>query len=233
MNQSNPLVSVIIPVYNCERYVEAAIQSVLAQTHTSTEIIVIDDGSTDATADAVKQYVPQIKYVFQSNKGPDSARNHGIDLAVGSFFSFLDADDLWIRDKLALQLEAFTKDPNLDAVFGHIEQFISGELDESIRPRVVMRPGPIPGYTFESMLIRRDSFFRVGKFGTDHTLGAFLDWHAQAREKGLKILMLPEIVASRRIHFNNLGIRRANAQSDYLRLIKRILDRRRSINYRE
>jgi len=231
MNQSNPLVSVIIPAYNCQRYVEEAIHSLLAQTYTSTEIIVIDDGSTDATADAVKHYVPPVKYAFQPNGGPDSARNHGIDLARGSFFAFLDADDLWVRDKLALQLDAFTKDPNLDAVFGHIEQFISAELNENLRSRIMMRPGPMPGYTFESMLVRRDSFFEVGKFNTDHTLGAFLDWHARAQEKGLKSLMLPDIVASRRIHSDNLGIRRANAQSDYLRLLKGILDRRRSIDY--
>ena len=227
MNQSNPLVSVIIPAYNCERYIEEAIHSVLAQTYTSIEIIVIDDGSTDATADAVKKY-PSVKYKFQPNRGPDSARNYGIDLAGGTFFAFLDADDLWVQDKLALQLDAFAKDPNLDAVFGHIEQFISPEIDQSLRPRIVMRPAPMAGYTFESMLIRRDSFFKVGKFNTDHTLGAFLEWHARAQQKGLKSLMLSDVVSKRRIHSDNLGIRQAKAQSDYLKVLKGILDRRRT-----
>ncbi|HTY26118.1 MAG TPA: glycosyltransferase family A protein [Desulfomonilaceae bacterium] len=227
MNQSTPLVSVIIPAYNCERYIEEAIHSVLAQTYTSTEIIVIDDGSTDATADAVMKYRPLIKYEFETNRGPDSARNYGIDLAEGSFLAFLDADDLWVRDKLELQLDAFANDTKLDAVFGHIEQFITPELGENQRPKIMMRPGPIAGYTFETMLIKRDSFLEVGKFNTDHTLGAFLEWYARAREAGLKTLMLTEIVAKRRLHLNNLGIRQAKAQSDYLRVVKGILDKRR------
>src|SRR5436853_749734 len=100
------LVSVIIPVYNCEQYLAEAIQSVLAQTHPTIELIVVDDGSTDNSAAVAKSFAV-VRYVFQRQGGPGAARNRGISLARGSFLAFLDADDVWVAGKLTRQLAAF------------------------------------------------------------------------------------------------------------------------------
>src|SRR5262245_16865951 len=124
-------ISVIIPVYNGERYLAEALVSVLAQTHPPTEIIVVDDGSTDTTAQIAQRYAPRIHYHFRPRgavSGAAAARNHGAYLAQGDYLAFLDADDVWLPDKLRLQMAAFAHDPALDQVFGHVQQFISPEL---------------------------------------------------------------------------------------------------------
>src|SRR5215203_2881736 len=112
------VVSAIIPVYNSERYLAEAIESVLVQTYPSHEIIVVDDGSIDGSAQVAKRFGSAVRYVFQRQAGVGAARNHGVELAEGRFFAFLDADDLWTKDKLQLQLAAFAADPELEAVFG-------------------------------------------------------------------------------------------------------------------
>lgn len=107
--QDTPVISVILPAYQAERYIDQAIMSVLRQTCTQTwELLVIDDGSSDHTPEIVRKYVkyPQIRYVRRkSNHGVAAARNLGIRLARGEYVAFLDADDWWDKDKLKLQME--------------------------------------------------------------------------------------------------------------------------------
>ncbi len=98
----SPLISIIMPVYNAERFVAEAIESVLAQTLTDWELIIVDDGSTDATPGVLKRYAdPRILMIRQENKGEGSARNTGLDVARGSYIGFLDADDMYLPDALA------------------------------------------------------------------------------------------------------------------------------------
>ena len=160
MNHPASLVSVVIPVYNCESYLGESIQSVLDQVYRPIEVIVVDDGSTDGSPAVAQSFVtPELRYVYQPHSGLSAARNKGISHSQGSFLAFLDSDDLWLPRKLTLQLEAFHSDPELDMVFGQIEHFISPELagkfDEHDRPL----PGNFPGYSAGTMLIRKSSFF--------------------------------------------------------------------------
>jgi glycosyltransferase involved in cell wall biosynthesis len=224
---NSPLVSVIIPVYNGERYLAEAIGSVLAQTYRPVEIIVVDDGSTDGSADVAKRFDSPVRYDFQPNSGAGAARNRGVGLAQGSFLAFLDADDLWAEGKLARQIAAFDDDPELAMVFGHVKQFYSPELDEHVKKRIGLLVETIPGHHVGAMLIKRGAFLRVGMFETGWQIGEFIDWHARAVELGLKSSMLPEIVMKRRIHMNNMGRRERKHQTDYVRILKASLDRRR------
>jgi len=112
----NPLVSVIIPTYNSAKYIEEALESVFKQTLQDFEIIVVDDGSTDGTGEILKDYSDRIKYIFQKNSGPASARNKGIKIARGEYIAFLDADDLWMPTKLEKQVAMFDKNKNLGMV---------------------------------------------------------------------------------------------------------------------
>jgi len=227
MTEKNDLVSVIIPVYNCERYLAEAIESALAQTYRPIEVIVLDDGSTDGSGDVAKRFAPPVRYYFQPNAGLGTARNKGISLAQGSAFAFLDADDLWLEDKLTRQMAVFDDNPELDMVFGYAKQFNSPELDEQSQTKI--RPGEeiLPGYIAGTMLIKRDAFYRVGLFETDWRVGEFIDWYLKAMERGLKSFLLPEVVMKRRIHENNMGIRERKHQRDYVRILKAALDRRR------
>ena len=114
MIENDNLVSVIIPVYNGELYLDEAIESALGQPYRPIEVIVVDDGSTDGSAEVAKQFDSPMRYCFQPNAGLGAARNKGISLAQGSFFAFLDADDLWLENKLTRQMALFDKNPELD-----------------------------------------------------------------------------------------------------------------------
>lgn len=111
-----PAVSVIIPAYNCDRYIVQAVESVLQQEDCNYEIIIIDDGSTDATEYVLKPYRDRLRYVKQANKGVAAARNHGIAIAKADFIAFLDADDYFLPGKLALQAEMLFKRPDLGII---------------------------------------------------------------------------------------------------------------------
>lgn len=119
----NETISVIIPAYNAEQYIRAAIQSVLAQTHPAQEIIIVDDGSTDGTRQAVEELqkqrgsdAPVIRYIYQQNQGPAAARNTGIKNAVGDYVAFLDADDRWLPARLERQMAVLRTRPDAGLV---------------------------------------------------------------------------------------------------------------------
>jgi len=113
MNDSMPLVSVVIPAHNSSRLISRAIDSVLSQTWTSVEVIVVDDGSTDDTLEVLGGYGPRICVLQKENGGPSSARNLGIANARGEFIAFLDSDDYWLPEKLERQMSVFENDKDI------------------------------------------------------------------------------------------------------------------------
>jgi len=226
MNKINSLVSVIIPVYNCEKYLGQAIESVLEQTYYPVEVIVVDDGSTDESADVARRFA-NVTYCFQPNQGIGAARNRGVDLAKGGFFGFLDADDIWVYNKLSYQMRAFEETPELDMVFGYTQQFLSPELDETAKAKLEHAGEIMPGYVAGTLLIKRDSFFRAGYFATNWRIGEFVDWYLKAMELELTSFIVPDVVMKRRIHNDNIGIRERDSRTDYVRILKASLDRRR------
>ncbi len=233
MREKRPLVSVVITVFNGEEYLREAIESVLGQTYRSFELIVVDDGSTDNSGAIAKSFASQLRYFYQDNSGQGAALNRGIELSGGCFLSFLDADDLWTEDKLMHQVAAFDNNPDVDMVFGQVEQFYSSELDENQRKRIRIPAKIMRGFFKGSMLIKRDSFFRVGTFDTRWKLGDFIDWYLRAMEKGLRSVMLNEVVMLRRIHADNMGIRERKLRPEFVRILKASLDRRRKIHNAE
>jgi glycosyltransferase involved in cell wall biosynthesis len=225
MNQIHSTVSVIIPVYNGERYLSAAIESVLAQTVLPLEIVIVDDGSTDESKMVARRFVPNVRVVTQSNGGPAAARNRGVGLARGDFLAFLDADDLWVSNKLQRQLQALAADPALAMVFGQVEQFYSPELSQTTALPALGNRHLLAGIHVGAMLIRRTTFVQVGLFDPQWQAAEFIEWYGRAQALGLKSLVLPALVMRRRIHTTNLGIRAQHvARREYLRLAKRKVD---------
>jgi glycosyltransferase involved in cell wall biosynthesis len=227
--EKNCIVSVVITVYNGEPYLTQAIESVLEQTYRPIEIIVVDDGSTDETASIAKQYHNQVRYVRQNNLGAGAARNLGVELTQGLFLAFLDADDLWVTEKLTWQMAVLASDQSVDTVFGHVQQFVSPEVSHERAKQLNQFVEIIPGYHAGSMLIKREAFQRVGKFTTNFELGEFLDWYSRGMDLGLTMRMLPEIVMRRRIHNTNQSLCKREHRVDYARFVKTVLDRRRKM----
>jgi len=140
-----PAVSVIMPGYNVEPYIGVAIESVLAQTFTDWELIVIDDGSTDRTsaiAEAFTREDPRLRLVRQENRGISAARNHGLRVSTAPFIAILDSDDLWAPTFLATQMAVFDANPDVDVVTGNA-WFLGGKFDgHPARPTPDTRPNP-------------------------------------------------------------------------------------------
>lgn len=113
----SPKISIIIPTYNYARFLPEAIESVLKQTYKDYEIIVVDDGSTDNTKEIIDKYKDKIRYIYQENKGLPSARNTGIKSAKGEYFAFLDSDDVFLPEKLELQIGRFDRNSSLGMVY--------------------------------------------------------------------------------------------------------------------
>jgi glycosyltransferase involved in cell wall biosynthesis len=221
-------VSVVIAVYNGERYLADAIRSVLAQTQRPREVIVVDDGSTDGSVAIAEGFAPDVQCYARPHAGVGAALNFGVAQATGEFLAFLDADDLWASDKLARQVSVFGSPGEPDMVFGHAQQFLSPELTPEQRARLLCPTAPMPGIVKGTLLIRRGVFARVGPFDTTHNLGDFIDWYLRAREAGLGHVLLPDVLLRRRIHHTSLGTRERDSRADYAHILKASLDRRRT-----
>lgn len=149
-----PRVSVIIPTYNRKDYVQEAIDSVLAQTYTDYEIIVVDDGSTDGTGEALQaRYGDRIRYVWQENQGESVARNRGIEMARGEYVAFLDSDDMWLPEKLEKQIAFLSENPEIKLVFSSAVMIDAGGriIGDDSRKATATPPKPL---TLEELCFR-------------------------------------------------------------------------------
>lgn len=208
-----PKFSVIIPAYNCEKFVGEAIESVFNQTYLDLEIIVIDDGCTDSTKSVIKQYVSdKLVYIFQENQGVSTARNRGIDIAKGEYIAFLDCDDLWLPEKLEKQLELLEKKPQIALVFSDCYIIDSAG---NILKRSFDKGRPPRGEVFNELLmenfipiptvvIRKKVFERIGGF--DARFGIAADYHLTLRvAESFTIDFIDIPLAKYRIHQSNMS----------------------------
>lgn len=224
-----PVISVVIPVYNTEKYLACAIESVLDQKgNFALDLIVLDDGSTDKTAEIAKSFGNRLRYIYQTNSGISATRNAGIKAAQGDFIAFLDADDYWTENKLSLQIHAFEMDTSLDIVFGQIQQFLSPELSPEAKAKLVCDSKIMPGYHASTLMIRKESLSKVGFFNPELKAGEFLDWYDRAKKIGLNISVLPELLAMRRLHETNYGIVQRKVYGDYFKMLKLAMDRKKN-----
>jgi glycosyltransferase involved in cell wall biosynthesis len=222
-----PLVSVIIPVLNGERYLAEALESVFLQTRVPDEVVVVDDGSTDATSAVARLFENRIRYVRQEHGGIGPARNRGLRESTGSLVAFLDHDDLWTVEKLDLQVRALEASPATGMIFGLVEEFVSPDLPAHERARLLLREGRHPGYLAGAMLARRSAFAAAGDFPAAFRAGEFIDWYLRAVESGVPHALLPHLVLKRRLHMTNTGRGAIESRTDFARVLKNSLDRRR------
>ncbi len=221
-------VSCIVPVFNGERFLAEALDSILLQTRPPDEIIVVDDGSTDDTGRIARGLGQAIRYMRQDNAGPAAARNTGVAIAGGDFMAFLDADDLWLPTKLERQLARFEARPDLEFCVTHLRNFWMPELaaeERAFRDQPFAQP--LPAFVFDTLLARRSVFDVVGPGNEALRVGSDVDWFVRAREARLVHELLPEVYVRRRLHQGNLT-RADLASSDTLvATLKASLDRRR------
>ena len=221
----SPLVSVVIPVFNGERFLREAVQSVLDQRYSPLEIIVVDDGSTDDTASVAKSLSETVRYLYQTNQGPAAARNRGIQQAEGDLIAFADADDLWPATKLELQLPYLINDPKIDIVLGRIQQVRLSEADGQTKSEEFAEPAF--SVNLGSAVMRKSVFERVGLFDETMRYSEDVDWFMRAREGGATIVTIDAVTLLYRQHEQNMTRGKSTSELNVLKALKRSLDRRR------
>ncbi len=198
-----PLVSVIITVYNGEKYLAEAINSVLVQTYNLFEIIVVDDGSTDNSGKIVKSY-DEVKYIYQTNKGNAVAKNNGVRASNGSLIAFIDADDLWDKNKLSVQVNHLINNHDIGYVICNMRNFLESH-NGRVKLKKTERLEEMPSYIPSAFLIRRDIFDKVGGFETSYVHAADTDWHFRAKDLSIPMSNVSQLLLHRRLHDSNLS----------------------------
>lgn len=214
--------SVVIPAYNAADTIADALRSILEQGIPPVEVIVVDDGSTDATAAVVGSFGSAVILVQQQNQGVGAATNAGMARVSAPLMAFLDADDAWLPGKAALQLQRLGSDPGLAGLFGRAQNF-KGPLAEP------QRGSAHDLWSRTTMMIRTEAARRIGDMiDPVGGRGDTVDWIARGRELGLRFEMLSELIAMRRIRPGSLSYGREHDKDrGYLEVVKRALERKR------
>lgn len=200
-----PRVSVILPAYNAEAYVGAAIESVLAGTYGDIEIIAVDDGSTDGTAAVIANY-PEVKLIRRQNGGISAARNCALREAAGEFIAFIDADDLWKEDKLQIEVEYLDAHPETEIVYTNFANFT--DMDEaSMTERQKELLAVEDEHHLTTALARRGLFEKIGNFDTALAYSEDTEWDLRLRFLGREcVAKLENVTYLRRVHEKNITL---------------------------
>lgn len=207
-----PTVSVIIPTYNCAKYIAQAIESVLAQTYSDYEIIVVDDGSTDDTAAVLRPYRDRINYIWQENKKLPAARNAGIAASSGAYLAFLDSDDQFLPDKLTVQTRCLDERPDVGLVasgYQYVDEaghLLAEDKPWLGRPAITLESILFGGLApVHAVLLRRDWFEQVGGFDEQFAYCEDMDLWYRLALSGCPMVWEPAVVCHYRLHAYNMS----------------------------
>lgn len=194
-----PFISVIIPVWNTEKYIADAINSVLTQDYPNLEIIVVNDGSTDNTLQVLESFGDKITIINQENQGQSVARNVGIQASRGSIIGLLDADDMWVPNHLKLLLPYMIGENSYDLVRGYTQWLKNIGMPDEVRQEPIWQP-----VSLGAGLYKRSIFDTVGWFDPDMRQAQDFDWAIRCREQGCREKMIMETTQLYRRHEHNL-----------------------------
>ena len=220
---SGQLVSVVVASYNGERFLAETLESVFAQDYDPFEVVFVDDGSSDGTAEIARSF--PLRYVYQENRGLPAARNAGVALATGELVAFVDDDDLWPRTKLSVQANYLANHEDVGCVLGRNEWIVEDGVEP---PRLERDPifHELGGIQLVTMMIRRRTFDEIGGFDASYRYAEDRDLFVRLREHGIEIAVLPDLVLYKRLHGSNMTMNRPESHP-LLRSLKEKLDRGR------
>jgi glycosyltransferase involved in cell wall biosynthesis len=228
MNEHFPAVSVILPVYNGERFLRAAIESVLNQEQVRVELIVVDGDSTDGTGAISASFEDRLRYFRTVRDNVSIAKNFGIPKARHPLIAFMSSDDFWLPLKLQKQIAWMTSNPGVDMVVCQMRYFLhEGFAWPENFPRRLQDQEPV-GLLPEGLLCRKEVFDRVGVFDPTLTTAEDVDWFARARERGEKIGVAPEVLLLKGVHDRNTSLTSPDIRSDLFRALRGSVRRKKT-----
>lgn len=223
-------VSAIVPVYNGDKFLESTINRIKNQHYHPLEIIVIDDGSTDGTAEVAAKLKDSdsIRYVYQPNRGPAAARNHGIKIAKGEAIAFLDIDDIWSDDKLQIQASYLADNPSVDIVQGLIQQITIPEEQSNNPASFEIASKAYQFINLGSAIYRKSVFDKIGLLDETLKYAEDYDWFIRAWENNISKLVLDRVTLFYRKHDRNMTRGKQLVELGFVRIYKKHLDRCRA-----
>ncbi len=230
-------VSVIIHTYNNEKFIEETVESVLKQTYNDYEIIVVDDGSVDGTHDALIPYMKDIRYHYKENGGIASAKNAGINLSSAEFIAFLDHDDLWVSDKLRIQMDYFDANPQVGLVYARYTSF-RGDRELRTKPEK-----GYSGWVFKRLIsksfiqtstvaVKRGCLDAVGPFDESLKLADEYDMFLRIAKR-FQCGFVDKVLTRYRIHDANASRNNLLFAEENLRVYKKIYNNYTDIDRKE
>ena len=224
----NDEISVIIPLYNGRTYIGQAVESVLNQTFVPMEILIVNDGSSDNGAARIPDH-PRVRIIGQPNSGVAAARNRGVRESIGNMLAFLDQDDTWVPEKLEKQVAYLREHAELGYVLAHqLIRLAAGVSRPAwLKPDQVNQPSV--GYLPGTLVVRRETFHQVGPFNETYKSGSDSEWFFRAKDMGVPMHILPDVLLHRTIHEKNQSHDTATANVELLRMVRQSLKNRRNL----
>ena len=220
-----PLVSVIVPVYNGEKYLREALESVFEQDYSPFEVIVIDDGSTDDSARIAQSFA--VRYVYQENQGPAAARNKGIEIATGGFIAFIDQDDTWLPGKLSIQMKHLMADPTLLFAVSRQRFFLDEDVEKPGWLRADILNDDQMGYLPGTLLARKRAFEEIGMFALEFPTTSDVDWFFRANDANVPMIVIQEVLLQKRVHRDAQSSYAKQHNQELLILLRRSIQRKK------
>ncbi len=224
----NPLVSIVLPVYNGERYLSQAIDSVLSQTYVPTELIVVDDGSADSSASIARSY-KEVLFLRQHNQGVAAARNSGITAARGDFIAFIDQDDLWTPNKLNVQVQYLLKNPAVQYVNALVKLFAEPGHDLRSRYTEDFIEHAYIARTPGTLVARKSLFDCVGMFHRRFRIACDVELFVRLKEHNTLAYIIPEVLLYKRIHDNNLSFDVRTNRREVFSILRKTITQHRNL----
>ena len=224
MSVEHPLITVAIPVHNGEKFLGGAIESAFSQSYSPIQVIVVDDGSTDASFEIASSYEDVIVH-HQDQGGPSAARNQGLRMATGELVTFIDADDQMTIGGLQAQHRHLVSHAHLECVFG----FADTKLEPGTRlpPWLNTPAGYDSVVPFPSALFRTATLRRAGGFDETVRVGEWFELFTRLREEPFEVAVVPTEVINKRIHSANLSHQQGAMQAEMFLSLKKRMDRQR------
>lgn len=212
--------SVIIPCYNYGQFLRDSLSSALSQKNVTLEIIVVNDGSTDDSFEAVQQLQsPYIRLINTPHRGIGAARNRGVAEATGSFLAFLDADDAWREDRLIRARKRIYENSTPSLSFTMVQEFLDPSMDAGQKRLPEVRR--MVGISASACVVKRAVFDTIGQFDESLESGEFIDWYIRAQRLGVETDVDPDVLVFRRIHQYNRDRRSRESSKEYARILMR------------
>lgn len=224
-------IAVVIPAYNAEATIGETLTSIRLQTLAPTSVVVVDDGSSDGTAVIAAAHPVSPIVLRQANAGPAAATNRGVAASRSELLAFVDADDLWPEERLAVQAGVLQANPGVDAVLGGMESFLDPGVPAEDVERIDFRPEVQAGFVLGALLIRRRAWASIGPLNEALRRGSWVDWWSRWLQSGRRWEMLGVTVLRRRIRPGTLSFRSKGGPDevgrDFLEVARLAVERHR------